>query len=84
MQSCPSLSVGILQFYQLMCSHFREFFLLRVCLRQLENALLQKGNLACSTITISENATPITLLQDDGSLVLLQETGVSGFSFLKQ
>ena len=40
-----SLSVGILQFYinQSMCSHFRKFFLLRVCLRQQENALLQKG-----------------------------------------
>ena len=40
-----SLSVRILQFYvnQSMYSHFRKFFLLRVCLRQQENALLQKG-----------------------------------------
>ena len=39
------LSVGIIQFYinQSMYSHFRKFFLLSVCLRQQENALLQKG-----------------------------------------
>ena len=33
---------------------------------------------------ISENATPMTLLQGDGSLVQLQETRIPGFSFLKQ
>ena len=40
-----SLVLGILQFYinQSMCSHFRKFFLLRVCLKQQENAFLQKG-----------------------------------------
>ena len=40
-----SLSVGILQFCinQSMCSHFSTLFLLRPCLRQQENALLQKG-----------------------------------------
>ena len=39
------LSVGILQFYinQSMCLHFRKIFLLRICLRCQENALLQKG-----------------------------------------
>ena len=38
-------------------------FFLRVSLRRQENALLQKGNLACSMIMISENATPLILLR---------------------
>ena len=44
---------------------------------------LTKGNLACSMITMSENAAPKTLLQGNGSLVQLQEGRVPGFSFLK-
>ena len=36
-------------------------------------------NLACSMIMISENATPMTLMQGNGSSVQLQEARTSGF-----
>ena len=49
-----------------------------------ECTLTKKRNLACRMITISENATPKTLLQGNGSLVPLQEARVPGFLFLKQ
>ena len=81
-----SLTVGILQFYinQSIGSYFQIIFLSRVCLRHQGNALLQKRNLTCSMLTINESATPMTLLQCDGSLVQLWEARVPGFSFLKQ
>ena len=44
---------------------------------------LIKRNLACSMITISKNATPMTLLQGNGSSVQLQEARVPGFFILK-
>ena len=43
-----------------------------------------KRNLVCSMIMISENATPMTLLQGNESPMQLQEARVSGFSFLNQ
>ena len=42
---------------------------------------LTKKNLACDMITVSENVTPMTLLQGNGSSVQLQEARVPGFSF---
>ena len=60
-----------------MCLHFRFFHI--ECLRQQESVLLQKGNLACSMIMISENGTPMTVLQGNGSSVQLQEARVPGF-----
>ena len=68
-----SLSVGILQFYinQSMCSHFRIYFPFGSMFETERECTLIKRNLACSMITISEKATPMTLLQGDGSLVQL-------------
>ena len=80
------LSVGILQFYinQSMCSHFRKSFLLRVCLRWQENALLQKGIWLVAWSQSVRMLHPMALLQGDGSSVQLQEARVPEFSFLKQ
>ena len=64
-----------------MCSHFRIILIFGLweCLRQQEDVFLQE-NLACSMITISENAAPIITIE--WSSVPLQEAWVSGFSFL--
>ena len=45
---------------------------------------LNKRNLVCSMITISENAAPMTLIQGNGSSVQLQEARVPGYPFLNQ
>ena len=40
---------------------------------------LTKRNLVCSMITVSENATPMTLIQGNGASVQLREGRVPGF-----
>ena len=52
-------------------SFYRMFEKARGC-------ILTKRNLVCSMIMISENATPMTLIQGNGSSVQLQEARVPG------
>ena len=53
-------------------SFYRMFEKARGC-------ILTKRNLTCSMITISENATPMTIIEGNRSSVQLREVRASGF-----
>ena len=83
MQSCSLILCGIHfpQFYKFLL--FNVLTLLESFYRMFEKprgCTLTKRNLVCSIITISENATPMTLIQGNGSSGQLQEARAPVFS----
>ena len=60
-----------------MCSHFLGSFYRMF--EKVRGCTLTKRNLVFSMSTISENATPMTLMPGNGSSVQLQEARVRGF-----